>query len=117
LLSWVTSSLNADDGSACSVGHGLRHQLACALEGLGLQIGTVLEDVPKALVEDRHRPSRAHDAGVDETAEQVTKRRRIEHACVVDDDERHGGLVAEAVLLCFGGELVEHLLPLGLGAA
>jgi len=99
-----------------AVGHCLRHQLPRALEGLGLQVGTVLEDVPKALVEDRRRPPRAHDAGVAETDEQVTKRRRIEHACVVEDDERHSNLVAEAVLLCFGGELVEHLLPLGLVA-
>ena len=82
-----------------AVGHSLRHQLARALEGLRLfQVGTVLEDVPKALVENRRRPSRAHDAGVGQAYEQVTKRCRIEHACVVEDDERHSNLVAEAVL-------------------
>jgi len=96
--------------------HGLGHQLAGALQSHGLQIGAVLEDVAKALVEDRRRPSRAHHARVREADQEIAKRRRVENAGVVEDDERHSTSVAEAVLLRFGGELIENLLALSLVA-
>ena len=96
-----------------AVRHRSRHQLARPLEGLRLEVEAVLEDVPEALVQDRVRPPRTHHAGVRQAHEQIAKRGRVEHACVVEDDERHRALIPEAVLLCFGGELVEHLLALG----
>jgi hypothetical protein len=96
-----------------AVGDGAGHQLTRALESLGFQFGAVFENVAEALVEDRGRPARAHDAGVRGPHEDISKRGRVEHASVVEDDDRHRALITEAVLLCFGGELVEYLLALG----
>jgi hypothetical protein len=57
-----------------AVGHSSRHQLAGAVEGLGFQVGPLLEDVSKALVEDRRGPPRPHHAGVPEAHEEIAKR-------------------------------------------
>lgn len=72
-----------------AVGHGLDHQLARTHQHLGSQLGPVLEDVAEALVEDLVGPARAKETGPSEPHQQIAKRRGVEHARVVDDDERH----------------------------
>jgi hypothetical protein len=80
-----------------AVGDGSFHQLPRPGEGLWLQLWPLLQDVPKALVEDDLGPPRPHHAGAREPNEQIPQRRRVEHAGVVDDDKRHDLLLSSPV--------------------
>src|SRR5687768_6996677 len=88
---------------------GLVHQSTrygtCPDQGRRLELRSLFENRSKAFVEDLVGPSRPDDARLRDADEQVTKRRRIKDARVVDDDECHGS-VSEAVLLRLCGQLV-----------
>jgi len=72
-----------------TVGNRLDHQRASAIERFGLQVRAVRQDIPEALVEDEIAPLRANEPGPRDTDQEVSKRRRIQDARVVDDDESH----------------------------
>lgn len=55
-------------------------------------------------------PSRLDQPGLPDSHEQVAKRRGVQDARVVDDDEARS--VAETQLLRLGGELCQDALPL-----
>jgi DNA-binding NarL/FixJ family response regulator len=61
----------------------------------GFKIGSLLQDVREALIENEVGPSRANDARVREPDEQVPERRRIEHAGVVQDKRQNADAGAD----------------------
>jgi len=58
---------------------------------LGSAVRTVREDAVEALVQNPLRPARLHETLAIEAKEEVSQRRRIKHARVVEDDEGHRG--------------------------
>lgn len=91
-----------------AIRHRIAHQRASAIERGVCQVGTVLFDAAEAFVENLLRPACANDARIRDPHEQVAKLSGVQHAGVVDDNERHLTSVPEAVLLRFSCELVKH---------
>jgi len=69
----------------------------------------MIQDACEALVEDSIRPPRLHEPGDGDAKKNVAQRCGMEHAGIIQNDERHG-LVAESVLLRFRGEIIKDLL-------
>lgn len=72
-----------------AVRDGFGHELPRTSESFRPQIRPALEDGAKALVQDGLGPSSTNQPGSAEPNEQVTKRRWVQHAGVVEDDEGH----------------------------
>lgn len=92
------------------------HERLGAREVLRREIGALAQHCAEALLDDLVAPVGLDHAGPRDADEQIAKRCREEHACVIDDDERHGAIpsVPEVVLLRLGGQLFEGCLRVGI---
>lgn len=93
-----------------AVRHGGIHQVPGASKRRGSGAWAVLRDVAKTLVENRLGPFCTEQPSTREPDEKIAKRRRVEHARVVDSGERNCSVFAG--VLTFGGKLGENLSAL-----
>jgi hypothetical protein len=67
----------------------LVHQFSGAIELAWIEIGPVLLEVTKRLIENLVGPFRLNQTSLSDTDQQVAQAVRIENVGVVEDDERH----------------------------